>query len=534
VNTAFWGGGATLDPTLNGYASAAVSNYFQINNDVSANYSFNINNDIGSTTQVGFSQQYEKTKYTLVQGRGLAPLIATVNGASTQLPSVDGRGELSISGVYLQQNFKFKNQLFITGAVRLDGSSVFAENERSQVYVKASGSYLISGTDFWAKSSVSKWWDQLKIRVAYGQSGNLTGIGPYDRFNGYSSISFLGRTSFTSSTVSANTNMSPERQNELEFGTDMSFLNNRVGLIFNYYNKKVKNLLFDRVIAPTTGFSSRLDNFGTLENKGFEIVLSGTPVRTSNLSWNLNLIYNHNRNKVINLGSPLALFNTNGGAPVALLPNYPVGVFYGLFFATDAGGNLLKNTSGFLVQEMGVQNSASTYTPLRGSNGLPSGVALRRVIGDPNPDYTATLVSELNYKKFDLRIQLDAVQGGDVFNADWRTRQGVGNGKEAEKEHLGQYPRGYIAALYGIEQWRIDDGSFVKLREFSLGYDFGKIKKFGDVSVSLSGRNLISWDKYKGYDPEVNAAGQSTLLRSIDFGAVPIPRTYSFAVRVKF
>jgi hypothetical protein len=263
-------------------------------------------------------------------------------------------------------------------------------------------------------------------------------------------------------------------------------------------------------------------------------VLSGTPVRTSNLSWNLNLIYNHNRNKVINLGSPLALFNTNGGAPVALLPNYPVGVFYGLFFATDAGGNLLKNTSGFLVQEMGVQNSASTYTPQRGSNGLPSGVALRRVIGNPNPDYTATLVSELNYKKFDLRIQLDAVQGGDVFNADWRTRQGVGNGKEAEKEHLGQYPRGYIAALYGIEQWRIDDGSFVKLREVSLGYDFGKIKKFGDVSVSLSGRNLISWDKYKGYDPEVNAAGQSTLLRSIDFGAVPIPRTYSFAVRVKF
>jgi TonB-linked SusC/RagA family outer membrane protein len=534
ANTAFWGGGATLDPTLNGYASAAVSNYFEINNDLSANYSFNITNDIGSTTQVGFSQQYERTRYTLVQGRGLAPLIETVNGASTLLPSADSRGELSISGAYLQQNFKFKNQIFVTGAVRIDGSSVFAEDERNQVYLKASGSYLLSATDFWTKSSISSWFDQLKLRVAYGQSGNLTGIGPYDRFNSYSSISFLGRTSFTSSTVSANTNMRPERQGELELGTDMSFLTNRVGLIFNYYYKKVTDLLFDRVIAPTTGFSSRLDNFGSLENKGFEIVLSGTPIRKKDLSWNLNLIYSHNRNKVINLGAPLALFNTNGGAPVALLPDYPVGVFYGLFFAKDAGGAPLKNSSGFLLQEMGVQNSPTSYTPQRGANGLPTGTPLRKVIGDPNPDYTATLISELDYKKFNFHLQFDAVQGVDVFNADWRTRQGVGNGKEAEKEHLGVYPRGYISALYGIEEWRIDDGSFVKLRELSLGYDFGRIKNFVDLNVSLSGRNLISWDNYKGYDPEVNAAGQSTLLRAIDFGPVPIPRTYSLTVRAKF
>ncbi len=184
---------------------------------------------------------------------------------------------------------------------------------------------------------------------------------------------------------------------------------------------------------------------------------------------------------------------------------------------------------------MGVQNSTTTYTPQRGANGLPTGTPLRKVIGDPNPDYTATLVSELNYKKFNLHLQFDAVQGVDVFNADFRTRQGVGNGKEAEKEDLGIYPRGYIAAIYGIEQWRIDDGSFVKLREVSLSYDIGKVKKIiSDLNISLSGRNLISWDKYKGYDPEVNAAGQSTLLRGIDFGSVPIPRTYSLTVKAKF
>jgi hypothetical protein len=91
----------------------------------------------------------------------------------------DERSEISISGTYLQQNFKFKNQLFLTGAVRVDGSSVFGKNERNQVYTKASASYIISGSDYWNTG----WWDLFKIRAAYGESGNLTGIGAYSRFN---------------------------------------------------------------------------------------------------------------------------------------------------------------------------------------------------------------------------------------------------------------------------------------------------------------------------------------------------------------
>ena len=108
------------------------------------------------------------------------------------------------------------------------------------------------------------------------------------------------------------------------------------------------------------------------------------------------------------------------------------------------------------------------------------------------------------------------------------------NGKVAEQEDNGQIPRGYILGVYGIEEWRIDDGSFVKLREVSLSYVFRKIRFLRDITVSLSGRNLISWDKYKGYDPEVNAGGQSTILRGIDFGSVPIPRTFSLAIQTKF
>ncbi|MEO7768321.1 MAG: SusC/RagA family TonB-linked outer membrane protein, partial [Ferruginibacter sp.] len=181
-------------------------------------------------------------------------------------------------------------------------------------------------------------------------------------------------------------------------------------------------------------------------------------------------------------------------------------------------------------------NSVLTYTPARDANGLPTATAatLRKIIGNPNPDYTASLVNEISYKNFGLRVQIDAVKGVDVFNADFRTRQGVGNGKVAEQEDLGQLPRGYIAGIYAIEQWRIDDGDYVKLREVSLSYNFGKIGYISNLGFSLSGRNLISWDNYKGYDPEVNAGGQSTILRGIDFGAVPIPRTISFSIKAQF
>lgn len=534
VSTAFFGGGPELSPSLNGYASAASNNFFQINHEVNATYQFDINDNLSSTTQAGYSLQYEKNGYSLLHGRGLAPYVETVNAASTQLPGADERTELSVSGVYLQQNFKYRNQLFLTGAVRLDGSSVFGEDQRNQVYVKGSGSYLLSETDFWSKLPLSKWWNLAKLRIAYGESGNLTGIAPYARFNAYNAIAFLSRIALFSNPQLVNPDIKPERQKELELGTDLSFLDNRLGVQFNYYIKKVNDLLIGRVIASTIGYSSYLNNLGSLRNKGFEVVLTGTPVKKRDLRWDITGIYNHNRNEALSIGQALSLLSTNAGAPVAILEGQPIGVFYGSFFALDASGNQIKNASGFPQLERGVQNSPLSYTPQRGANGLPTGTTLRKVIGDPNPDYTASLVNEITYKKLGFRVQFDAVQGVDVWNADFRTRQGVGNGKVAEQEHRGELPRGYINSVYQIEEWRVDDGAFVKLREISVSYNFGKLKIFRDLTVSASGRNLISWDNYKGYDPEVNAGGQSTVLRGIDFGAVPIPMTFNLAVAAKF
>ncbi len=536
VSDGFFGGGATLDATRNGYASTAADNFFQINNELNGTYLFNINSDITSTTQVGYSVQYEKNTYSLLQGRGLAPFISTVSAASTLLQGADERSELSVSGFYAQQNFKYKNLFFVTGAIRVDGSSVFGKDQRSQKYAKASASYVISEHGFWQKMSFHRIWNFAKIRIAYGESGNLTGIGAFQRFNSYSSNSFVSRSALSSSSTLANPDVKPERQKELEFGIELGFLMNRINLTANIYNKKVEDLLINRFIAPTTGFSSYLNNFGSLENKGYELMLSGKPLQTKNMSWTISCIYNHNRNKAVKIGQALTLLSTNSGAPVAIIEGQPIGIFYGAYFALDANGNWVTNASGFPQGERGIQSGPLTYTVTRDANGIPitTNPLVRTIIGDPNPDWTGSVVSEFSYKKASLRVQFDAVQGNEVFNADWRTRQGVGNGKEAEKEHLGIYPRGYINSFYGtVEQWRIDDGSFVKLREISLSYSIGKLKWFRDITVSVAGRNLKSWDNYKGYDPEVNSGGQSTILRGIDFGSVPIPKTFSIGISAK-
>jgi len=526
----FFGGGPTLDPTQNGYSSVGNNNFFQINHDLTGNYTVDITKDFNSTTQVGFSQQYEKSNYALIQGRGFAPFIETVNGASTPLPGVDDRSEISISGVYIQQNFKLKNQFFLTGAVRRDASSVFGANQRNQIYSKASASYVISSTEFWNELAIAKAFDLVKVRLAYGESGNLTGIGAYSRFNTYSSNSFLGRSALNSSSTLANENVKPERQSEIEYGLDLGMLNNRIGLTVNVYNKKVTDLLINRQLAPTNGFASLLDNFGALENRGYEVMLTLVPVQNKDLKWEMTTIYNRNRNKATKIGQALTLFSTNSGTPIGIVEGQPIGIFYGTYFARNADGTFIVNAANIPQTARGTQTSVLNPT----ENLNNAGSVLRRVIGDPNPDYTASLVNEVSYKKWNFRAQLDAVQGVDVFNADFRTRQGVGSGKVAEQEQRGILPRGYINGIYAIEEWRVDDGSFVKLRELSVSYNVGKLKFINNLSINFSGRNLISWDNYNGYDPEVNSGGQSTLLRGIDFGATPIPRTFSFGIKADF
>ncbi len=543
----FYGGGATLDPTQNGYASAASFNSTFFNHDLNFTYSTNITNKIASVTQFGYSEQYERSQYILAQSRGLLPGISTATGGSTLLPNSDGRSERSVRGFFLQQNFKFDNQFFVTVAGRIDGSSVFDKNNRNFFYPKISGNYIISESDYFQKSSLAKYVNSWKIRAAYGESGNLTGIGAYDRFNIYNVSPFLGRTSLTSPSTTISSDLKPERQKELEIGTDIVMLDNRLTFTFNYYNKQVTDLLVPNITnAPSTGFPTASKNVGTLRNKGFEVLVTAVPVKTKDFKWEITANYNRNQNRVENLGVPFISFSTGTGAVFALVPGYDAPMFYSTFFARDANGVEIKNASGIPVTARGpIGNGQPFGTPtIDPATGLPfltgaNSTILRGNLGTPNPTYTTTLINSFTYKKWTLGFQLDRVAGNSVFNADFRTRQGVGNGSEfAQLEHNGQLPRGYISptnGVYNIEEWRVESGTFTKLRELAITYNFGKVNKtFSNLTVSFAGRNLISWDTYRGYDPETNATGQNSLLRGVDFGNVPIPRTFQLGVVANF
>lgn len=523
-----------------GYVATAKYNYFQWTSDVIASYKFDINQDLQSTTSAGISAQYIRTAYSAQEGRDLIPLVRTISAAQNFFtPPVDARTEQSIYGYFLQQTFAFQNKLFITAAGRFDGSSAFNKENQNIFYPKASISYNVSDEDFWADTKVDRWFNTLKLRASYGKAGNLSGIGAYDRFVTYLPIVYTGG-GFAPRNQIGNVNIRPEIKTEWEAGADMQFLNGRLGLQFTVYNQKITDLVLPFNLAPSNGAASLVDNLGKMENKGIELMLSGSPVSSRDFDWNVSLLYNRNKNRITELYKSATFIGFDAGATQGVLVGYPAGVYYINYYARDASGNLvLKDVNGYKVPQI-ERGDPIKNIPARDANGLvvQSATPLRAVIGDPNPDFTATLVNEITYKSWTFRFQFDGVYGFEVYNWDWITRNNVGAGMMADKELRGELPRGWVAAVGGfigprIQEEHVQDGSFTKLREVAISYTLNKLKFAESMRLSLIGRNLLSFDSYNGYDPEISSAGQS-IVRGDDFGAFPIPRVIQFSVITNF
>lgn len=504
-------------PNPDGYARRADLNSFQYNSDLNFTYKTDITSSISSTSTLGGSWQYEERESIGINATGLPPVVETAAGGSI-LEQGESRSQISYWGAFFQQSFGFNDKIYVNGAVRMDGASTFGEDERNQLYFKASASYVMSDEDFW-KNTFGDAFNLFKLRASWGQAGNLTALSAYARFSNYNPSALTGTVSLIPSTQLGNETLKPERQDETELGFDAGLFNNRIGIEFSYYKQKVTDLLLQRVLAPSSGFSSRFENVGNLENTGVEVLLRGAPIKTKDFNWDLTATFSKNKNEVTNVagGGRIALpgsFSTN-----YVIEGQPLGVFYHGFYARNEDGSIALDDAGY---------------PFRGETeeGERS-----KVIGDPNPDWFGSLINEFTYKDFGLRVQFDAVQGYDVFNWNRRLLDNVvfGGGYNVGQELLGNRPKGYGSAQAGIFEEFVEDGSFVKLREVALSYTFKpKWEHIDNVRFSLVGRNLISWDDYSGWDPEVSAAGQSNGVRGFDFATVPIPRTYQLGVNVSF
>ena len=504
-------------PNGDGFARRSDINNFQYNSDLNLTYKADLSEEITSTTTLGGSWQYEEFDRVGINANGLPPIVETATSGSI-VEQGESRSQISYWGAFVQQTFSYKDKLYVNGALRSDGASTFGEDERSQLYAKASLSYIISEEDFW-QNTFGDTFSTFKLRGSWGQAGNLTALSAFQRFTLLNPISINGSPGLVPSTQQGDLDIAPERQEEYEFGVDAGFFNNRLGVEFTYYKQEVTDLLLPRELSPSTGFSSRIENVGNLENEGLELLLKGSPIKSQDFSWDVTATYSKNDNVVTSVagGGQFALagsFSTN-----YVIEGEPLGVFYRQFYARDADGSISLDADGYPF----------TGTTEDGSSS--------KVIGDPNPEWFGSLINEFSYKNLALRVQFDAVQGFDIFNWNRRLLDNVifGGGSNVGEELLGNRPKGYGGAQAGIFEEFVEDGSFVKLRELSLSYNLPEpFESVDNIKISLIGRNLFSWDDYSGWDPEINTAGQSNGVRGFDFAGVPIPRTYQLGLSVNF
>lgn len=523
----------------NGVSEKSTSKTLLYNSDLNISYQFNITDDIKSNTGAGYGYQYIESEYFSMKNNQVLP----IPGISVTNPDAvsgggDYRAQSSIWGGYLQQSFGYKNQLFLTFAGRLDGASTFGVDNRQQFYPKISASYSISDSDFWdgLRDVVST----LKLRTAWGQAGSLSALQPYKIFTNYNIGSYGGNIGLFPESSQGSANLKPERQTELELGFDMDLFKGRVGLAFSYYEQEITDLLMPHDLSPSTGFASRIDNIGSMVNKGYEIALRAKPVK-GDFSWDINGTFSTNKNRLTHVeGGKMSI--GFWGSSVAIT-DQPLGVFYGTFYARDAAGNLVLDADGKVQKALGhyeevTLSDGETYLKAVqdfDANGQPVGEALKKVIGDPNPDFVASLTNNFSYKNFDFRFQFDMSHGNDVLS--WDKRMGfLFAGGETAGEELSNpdIPKAFHKPKFFIYEAFIEDASYVKLREIAVSYNLKLNKSFlNEIQFTASGTNLISWDNHWGFDPEINTGGQENGVMGQQMATVPIPKVFKLGIKFK-
>ncbi len=523
-----------------GVSEKATMNTTMLNSDLSASYTVQISPSIKSVTGAGYTYQYDESQYFAIRTNHLGP-VSKVTDAGTVTGRSDYRTQRSIWGGYLQETIGVREKLFFTLAGRIDGASTFGKEERNQFYPKASASYLMSEEDFF-KNSLGSFVDLFKLRLSWGQAGNLTALAPYSIYTSYNLAPINGQTGLVAPTTSGNSDLRPERQTELEAGFDMGLLSNRLGIEFSWYKQDIEDLLLLRSLAPSTGFGNRYENVGTMTNQGWELMLRGKPVAGKSFSWDITATFSQNHNEVTHVvGGKIDL--GMWGTSIAQ-SGQPLGIFYGYFYARNPDGTLLLDENGFVQRAKGhyemktlpdgetIPVAVQDYDPVTGQ---PTGINLKKIIGDPNPKWIGSLSNQFRYKAFTLFVKIDMVQGYNVMSWDKRMFDLFPGGEATAKELRGEIPKGSSFPKFFIYESFIEDGSFVKLRELSLSYDLKlKTSWIDDLKFTLSGTNLVSWDNYYGFDPEVNTEGQSNGVRGQDMANVPIPRVYRFGVTAHF
>jgi TonB-linked SusC/RagA family outer membrane protein len=535
-------------PIATGRSQSVFQNTRVVNQDGVASYTWDPMGQFELRTTGGFNFTSQHVRTTSATANGLAPVGELVSAGSI-FNAAQNEVELRTLGFYAQQEVDWRDRLFVTAAVRFDASSTFAPSQRWQAFPKFSASYIV-------RENQPGLFNNLRLRTALGWAGSQPGVvNAYSQYISYTQLPFAGRPGFVNDVTFGNPDLHNERAREWEVGAEVGMADSRVGLEATYYNRLVDDLLFFRPLATSTGFSRQFAPIGSMSNKGVELLLRTLNVDQRNFQWSSTITYAHNKNLVESLD--IQDFQSAGGYPNRIRTGYPAGVFYGSYAGRNCvTGALLLDSLGRYRRSNQTVDMGATLAQRQAISGGTCNDSLNAIIGDPNPNWMGSFLNEFTFlRKLHVRALLDGVFGNQIMNLSTRAQNAgiASNSKEYERELLPygdprKLPPGFNARTQGIFEYWIEDGTYIKLRELSASYTLTHPvvrRVFRDgVELTVSGRNLVVWTDYSGYDPEINLFGtnaggigsvQTTAAdRGFDFGGYPIPRTWSFSARFTY
>lgn len=521
-------------------------------NLISENY-LTYNKEIGKgnlTLLAGYSYQGNKYENVYAAARGFVTnsvSYSNLGGGSVYLKPDSSFSETEIKSVFGRANFEYDDKYLLTFTARRDGASAFSKNHKYAFFPSGAIGWRMSNESFLKESNtISNW----KWRASYGVTGNQS-IGAYQTLARFGEIYTVVGDEIVNGvavTVLANDNLKWESSYQTDLGVDIGLLNNAINFTFDYYNIQTKDLLFARPLPEYIGLANpyQTQNIGELENKGFEITISTHNITNENFTWNTDFNFSKNKNTVKKLPDGEDVFINSApshflqGQTQVLREGEPVGAFYGYIydgviqegmtiptgFENQPGGELYRDVNGD-----GLVNSED-----------------KTIIGNPNPDFIASLNNTFTYKGFDLNVFFQSSIGGDILN--YTLLELAAGSSNATTEALNAWTTTNTNTNVPIAKTRekritsrfVYDGSYVRLKNLSLGYSLPNklVSKWGidKIRIFVSAQNLLTFTDYPGVDPEVNYRNdnnsRSNTNLGLDYGSYPNVKSFTTGINIKF
>jgi TonB-linked SusC/RagA family outer membrane protein len=516
------------------------------------------------STLLEHTLNYDKTfgehKISAVGGISLQrfdfPLMRT-NTIGTNAPVEDPYTEISnFTGILGRVNYGYSDRYLASITVRRDGSSKFSENNRWGTFPSVSAAWRISNESFWNVKGVN----ELKLRASYGSLGNAEFL---NAWNYYAVINPFPRAVFGPNSTEqvggivtqlANNDLRWERKNTLNFGIDAGLFNNVLTISADYFIAKTNDVLVDLPISLTTGNAggNPAVNAASIQNNGFELALTYRPQTSGDFKWDATLNFTTIRNKVIEFGNETTQYTQLGDARTEI--GRSIGEWYVLktdgIFQSQAEIDAHRGKTGSLLQPWSKPGDIR-YMDVD-DDGVLDLDKDRYYAGTPWADFETGLQLNFAYKQFSLNMQWYAVVGNQLYNRPRYTVDRMDLNTNFRKEATvwtaqqpgNDWPRAAIGApdqgiQYNVlpqsDRW-LEDGSYVRLRNLELAYQFSKSMLenigFRQSTIFISGQNLLTFTKYTGLDPDIT--GVNIFERGLDNGQYPALRILAAGVRFGF